>query len=324
MKSTITGWGKCAPDNIMTNDDLAVFVDTSDEWIQQRTGIQERRFCHVNNSDMATVAGHHAIACAGLTPEDIDVVILATCTPDSIVPSAAAHVQKKLGAVNAAVYDVNAACAGFVYALEQGKAFVESGLYKRALIIGSEHITWLLDWSDRNTAVLFGDGAGAVVVEESKDSEDGDIFSFVNGLSSDKLDILEVPNFGSAMDRFKTDEAARVTWTFDGQEIFKGGIRAMAKASDEVITKSGLTKEDVDILIPHQANLRIIKATAKKLSMPLERVVVTVNKHANTSAASIPLALNEAVRDGRIKEDQVILLEAFGSGFTWGSVLLRY
>ena len=160
MKSTITGWGKCAPNNIMTNDDLAVFVDTSDEWIQQRTGIQERRFCHVNNSDMATVAGHHAVACAGLTPEDIDVVILATCTPDSIVPSAAAHVQKKLGAINAAVYDVNAACAGFVYALEQGKAFVESGLYKRALIIGSEHITWLLDWSDRNTAVLFGDSLG--------------------------------------------------------------------------------------------------------------------------------------------------------------------
>ena len=154
MKSTITGWGKCAPDNIMTNDDLAVFVDTSDEWIQQRTGIQERRFCHVNNSDMAAVAGQHAIACAGLTPEDIDVVILATCTPDSIVPSAAAHVQRKLGAVNASVYDINAACAGFVYALEQGKAFVESGLYKRALVIGSEHITWLLDWSDRNLSLI--------------------------------------------------------------------------------------------------------------------------------------------------------------------------
>ena len=151
---------------------------------------------------------------------------------------------RKLGAVNASVYDINAACAGFVYALEQGKAFVESGLYKRALVIGSEHITWLLDWSDRNTAVLFGDGAGAVVVEESKSPEDGEIFSFVNGLSSDKLDILEVPNFGSAMDRFNKDEAARVRWTFDGQEIFKGGIRAMATASDEVITKSGLTKED--------------------------------------------------------------------------------
>ena len=157
----------------MTNEDLAVFVDTSDEWIQQRTGIKERRFCHVNNSDMAAVAGQHAIACAGLMPEDIDVVILATCTPDSIVPSAAAHVQRKLGAVNASVYDINAACAGFVYALEQGKAFVESGLYERALIIGSEHITWLLDWSDRNTAVLIGDGAGAVVVEECKIEEEG-------------------------------------------------------------------------------------------------------------------------------------------------------
>ncbi len=303
MKSTITGWGKCAPDNIMTNDDLAVFVDTSDEWIQQRTGIQERRFCHVNNSDMATVAGHHAIACAGLTPEDIDVVILATCTPDSIVPSAAAHVQKK--------------------ALEQGKAFVESGLYKRALVIGSEHITWLLDWSDRNTAVLFGDGAGAVVVEESKDSEDGEIFSFVNGLSSDKLDILEVPNFGSAMDRFKTDEAARVTWTFDGQEIFKGGIRAMAKASDEVITKSGLTKEDVDILIPHQANLRIVEGLEKMLKLPNATTIKKVHKYGNTSAASIPTALVDALEEGEIKGGEVAVFTAVGAGLSWGACAVR-
>ena len=168
MKSTITGWGKCVPDNVVTNDDLATFVDTSDEWIQQRTGVKERRFCHVNNSDMATVAGLRAVACAGLKPQDIDVVILATCTPDSIVPSAAAHVQQKMECVNATAYDVNAACAGFLYALEQAKAFVESGLYKNAVVIGSEHITWLLNWSDRNTAVLFGDAAGAVVSKKVK------------------------------------------------------------------------------------------------------------------------------------------------------------
>ena len=303
MKSTITGWGKCAPDNIMTNDDLAVFVDTSDEWIQQRTGIQERRFCHVNNSDMAAVAGQHAIACAGLTPEDIDVVILATCTPDSIVPSAAAHVQRKLGAVNASVYDINAACAGFVYGLEQGKAFVESGLYKRALIIG--------------------DGAGAVIVEESRKEEDGEIFSFVNGLSSDKLDILEVPNFGSAMDRFKEDEAARVRWTFDGQEIFKGGIRAMATASDEVITKSGLKKEDIDILIPHQANLRIVEGLEKILSLPNATTIKKVHKYGNTSAASIPTALVDALEEGEIKGGEVTIFTAVGAGLSWGACALR-
>ena len=313
MKSTITGWGKCAPDNIMTNEDLAVFVDTSDEWIQQRTGIEERRFCHVNNSDMAAVAGQHAIACAGLTPEDIDVVILATCTPDSIVPSAAAHVQRKLGAVNASVYDINAACAGFVYALE----------HKRALIIGSEHITWLLDWSDRNTAVLFGDGAGAVVVEESKKEEDGEIFSFVNGLSSDKLDILEVPNFGSAMDRFNKDEAAKVRWTFDGQEIFKGGIRAMAKASDEVITNSGLKKEDINLLIPHQANLRIVEGLEKMLSLPNATTIKKVHKYGNTSAASIPTALVDALEEGEIKGGEVAVFTAVGAGLSWGACALR-
>jgi len=323
LKSTITGWGKCSPDNIMTNDDLAVFVDTSDEWIQQRTGIQERRFCHVNNSDMASVAGQHAIACAGLTPEDIDVVILATCTPDSIVPSAAAHVQRKIGAVNASVYDVNAACAGFVYAMEQGKAFIESGLYKRALVIGSEHITWLLDWSDRNTAVLFGDGAGAVVIEESKDPSEGEIYSFVNGLSSDKLDILEVPNFGSAMDRFKKDEAARVQWTFDGPEIFKGGIRAMANSSTEVIEKSGLSKEDIDILIPHQANLRIVEGLEKSLKLPNATTIKKVHKYGNTSAASIPTALVDALEAGEIKGGETAVFTAVGAGLSWGACALR-
>ena len=323
MKSTITGWGKCSPDNIMTNDDLAVFVDTSDEWIQQRTGIQERRFCHVNNSDMASVAGQHAIACAGLKPEDIDVVILATCTPDSIVPSAAAHVQRKIGAVNASVYDINAACAGFVYAMEQGKAFIESGLYKRALVIGSEHITWLLDWSDRNTAVLFGDGAGAVVIEESKDSSEGEIYSFVNGLSSDKLDILEVPNFGSAMDRFKKDEAARVQWTFDGPEIFKGGIRAMANSSTEAIEKSGLKKEDIDILIPHQANLRIVEGLEKSLKLPNATTIKKVHKYGNTSAASIPTALVDALEAGEIKGGETAVFTAVGAGLSWGACALR-
>ena len=323
MKSTITGWGKCVPDNVVTNDDMATFIDTSDEWIQQRTGIKERRFSHVNNSDMATVAGLRAIATAGLQPEDIDVVILATCTPDSIVPSAAAHVQKKMGCVNAIVYDVNAACAGFLYAMQQAKAFIESGIYKNAVVIGSEHITWLLDWSDRNTAVLFGDGAGAMVVQPSNDESEGEIYSFKNGLSSDKLAILEVPNFGSAMNRFTPYAAAETTWTFDGQEIFKGGIRAMATASDEVITKSGLNKEDIDLLIPHQANLRIVEGLEKMLSLPNATTIKKVHKYGNTSAASIPTALVDALEEGEIKGGEVAVFTAVGAGLSWGACALR-
>ncbi len=323
MKSTITGWGKCVPDNVVTNDDLATFIDTSDEWIQQRTGVKERRFCHVNNSDMATVAGLRAVACAGLKPEDIDVVILATCTPDSIVPSAAAHVQQKMECVNATAYDVNAACAGFLYALEQAKAFVESGLYKNAVVIGSEHITWLLNWSDRNTAVLFGDAAGAVVVEESKNEEDGEIYSFSNGMSSDKLDILEIPNFGSAMNRFTPNAAADVVWTFEGQEIFKSGIRAMAKSSEEAIEKSGLKKEDIDILIPHQANVRIIEGLERTLKLPNATTLKYGYKYGNTSAASIPTAFVDAIEDGTIKGNETLVITAVGAGLTWGGAALK-
>lgn len=323
MKSTITGWGKCSPQSVMTNDDLAKFIDTSDEWIRQRTGIEERRYCHVNNSDMASVAGQHAVACAGLTAEDIDVIILATCTPDSLIPSAAAHVQKKMGAVNASVYDINAACAGFVYAMEQGKAFIESGLYKKALVIGSEHITWLLDWSDRGTAVLFGDGAGAVVLEESTDETEGEIYSFVNGLSSEKLEILEVPNFGSAMDRFKPDEAAKIKWTFEGPEIFKSGVRAMSNASKEVVQKSGLKEEDIDIVIPHQANLRIIEGLEKSLSFPNSKMIKKVQRYGNTSAASIPLALVDAIEEGEIKGGETAIFTAVGAGLSWGACALK-
>jgi 3-oxoacyl-[acyl-carrier-protein] synthase-3 len=324
LKSTITGWGKCVPDNVVTNDDLETFVDTSDEWIEQRTGIKERRFCHVNNSDMANVAGLRAIACAGLKPEDIGVVILATCTPDSIVPSAAAHLQQKMGCVNASVYDINAACAGFLYGLEQAKAFVESGLYKNAVVVGSEHITWLLNWSDRNTAVLFGDGAGAVVVEESKDEDHGEIYSFSNGLSSDKLGILEIPNFGSAMNRFTPNAAADIIWTFDGQEIFKSGIRAMGNASEEAIKKSGLKKEDIDILIPHQANLRIIEGLERSLKLPNATTLKYVHKYGNTSSASIPTALVDGIEDGIIKGGETLVITAVGAGLAWGAAAIKF
>ncbi|MFL2647593.1 MAG: beta-ketoacyl-ACP synthase III [Candidatus Actinomarina sp.] len=325
MKSTITGWGKCIPDNVVTNDDLATFIDTSDEWIQQRTGVKERRFCHVNNSDMATVAGLRAVACAGLKPEEIDVVILATCTPDSIVPSAAAHVQQKNGMCKMLqLMMLTRLVLVFFMHLEQAKAFVESGLYKNAVVIGSEHITWLLNWSDRNTAVLFGDAAGAVVVEESKNEEDGEIYSFSNGMSSDKLDILEIPNFGSAMNRFTPNAAADVVWTFEGQEIFKSGIRAMAKSSEEAIEKSGLKKEDIDILIPHQANVRIIEGLERTLKLPNATTLKYGYKYGNTSAASIPTALVDAIEDGTIKGSETLVITAVGAGLTWGGAALKF
>ena len=323
MKSTITGWGKCIPNNVVTNDDLATFIETSDEWIEPRTGIKERRPSHVNNSDMASAAGLRAIARAGLKPENIDVVILATCTPDSIVPSAAAHVQQKMGCVDSSAYDINAACAGIIYGLEQAKAFVESGVYKNALVIGSEHITWLLDWSDRNTAVLFGDGAGAFVIEESKDQTDGEIYSFVNGLSSDKLGILEVPNFGSAMDRFTPHAAANISWTFEGKEIFKSGVRAMGTASTKAIKKSGLTNNDIDILIPHQANLRIIEGLERNLKLKNSSTIKKVHKYGNTSAASIPTAFVDAIEEGEIKGGETCVFTAVGAGLSWGACALK-
>ena len=322
MKSTITGWGKCSPDNIMTNDDLAVFVDTSDEWIQQRTGIQERRFCHVNNSDMAAVAGQHAIACAGLTPEDIDVVILATCTPDSIVPSAAAHVQRKLGAVNASVYDINAACAGFVYALEQGKAFVESGLYKRALVIGSEHITWLLDWSDRNTAVLFGDGAGAVLIEPSE----------TNGIIDSKMKIdgdggkfLYMPGGGSLNPA--TEETVKNNMHFvkqDGASVFKNAVKGMTDITSEIMNNNNLSNNNINLFIAHQANKRIIDLVAKKLKFNEAQTFINIDKYANTTAATIPIALYDALNSKRLHDNDNIILTTFGAGFTWGSNYMKW
>ena len=325
MKSTITGWGKCAPDNIMTNDDLAVFVDTSDEWIQQRTGIQERRFCHVNNSDMATVAGHHAIACAGLTPEDIDVVILATCTPDSIVPSAAAHVQKKLGAVNAAVYDVNAACAGFVYALEQGKAFVESGLYKRALVIGSEHITWLLDWSDRNTAVLFGDGAGALAIEATNVLDNFIAFDMrTDGERGSFLNLPSKNNKDSIVDEIDFLSGGFSPIQMNGQEVYKFAVKEVPLILQKLLKKMKYNSDQVDWLLLHQANQRILDSVGERLKIPREKILSNLEKYGNTSAATIPLMMDEAVRDYRIKQNDIIATSGFGAGLSWGAALIKW
>ena len=307
MYSRIIGTGSYLPQKVLTNKDLESLVDTTDEWIVERTGIKQRHIAADNEttSSMAINASIDAIKSSGLSEKDIDLVIVATTTPDQIFPSTACIVQNKLNII-APAFDIQAACTGFIYAMSVADNYIRNGMSKNILIIGSEKYSNILDWKDRSTCVLFGDGAKAVVL--SADSKEGIISSHIHA-DGQYNDLLSVEGNHIKM---------------KGNEVFKVAVNTLSKLVDETLDKNNMDKSSIDWLVPHQANLRIIKAAAKKLSLPLEQVVVTVGDHANTSAASIPLALNEAVKDGRIKEDQVLLLEAFGSGFTWGSVLLRY
>ena len=307
MYSRIIGTGSYLPQKILTNKDLESLVDTTDEWIVERTAIKQRHIAadHESTSSMAINASIDAIKSSGLSEKDIDLVIVATTTPDQIFPSTACIVQNKLNII-APAFDIQAACTGFIYAMSVADNYIRNGMSKNTLIIGSEKYSNILDWKDRSTCVLFGDGAGAIVL--SADSKEGIISSHIHA-DGQYNDLLSVEGNHIKM---------------KGNEVFKVAVNTLSKLVDETLDKNNMDKSSIDWLVPHQANLRIIKAAAKKLSLPLEQVVVTVDDHANTSAASIPLALNEAVKDGRIKEDQVLLLEAFGSGFTWGSVLLRY
>jgi len=306
MHSKIIGTGGYLPAKILSNKDLESIVDTSDEWIVERTGIKQRHICEKNEttSSMATKAALDAINSANIKNSDIDLIIVATTTPDMIFPSTANIVQNNLN-IKAPAFDVQAACTGFIYAMTIADNFIKNGSSKNVLVIGAEKYSNLLDWSDRQTCVLFGDGAGAIVI--SSNSSEGIISSHIHadGQYNELLDVK--------------DNHIRMK----GNEVFKVAVNTLSKLVDETLEKNNMKKTDIDWLVPHQANLRIIRAAAKKLSMSLDQVVVTVDKHANTSAASIPLALNVAVKDGRIERDQVILLEAFGSGFTWASGLLR-
>ena len=307
MNAKIAYTAHSTPKKILSNFDLEKIVDTSDDWIKSRTGIKQRHIAADNEStsSMAINASIDAIKSSGLSEKDIDLVIVATTTPDQIFPSTACIVQNKLNII-APAFDIQAACTGFIYAMSVADNYIRNGMSKNTLIIGSEKYSNILDWKDRSTCVLFGDGAGAVVL--SADSKEGIISSHIHA-DGQYNDLLSVEGNHIKM---------------KGNEVFKVAVNTLSKLVDETLDKNNMDKSSIDWLVPHQANLRIIKAAAKKLSLPLEQVVVTVDDHANTSAASIPLALNEAVKDGRIKEDQVLLLEAFGSGFTWGSVLLRY
>ncbi|SSY70988.1 beta-ketoacyl-ACP synthase III [Alysiella crassa] len=314
----ILGTGSYLPANRVSNTDLAQRVDTSDEWITTRTGIKARHIVaeHEKTSDLATEAARRALAAAQVSPDEIDLIVLATTTPDMQFPATATIVQQKLGIAGCPAFDVQAVCAGFMYALVTADAYIKSGMAKKALVIGADVFSRILDWEDRATCVLFGDGAGAVVLGASE--ERGIIHSRLHA-DGNYLNLLNCPaqmSDGNIM--------GSPFVKMDGQGVFKFAVKQLSAVADEVLQESNYTKEQVDWLIPHQANRRIIEATAKHLGLSMDKVILTVDEHANTSAASIPLALDAGVRDGRVQRGQTLLLEGIGGGFAWGAVLIEY
>lgn len=322
LRSVILSTGAYLPEKILTNHDLEKMVETSDEWIYQRSGIRERRIAAQDQTtgDMAVEAAKAALKNSGLSPDDIDGVIVATTTPDLTFPSVAVKVQAALGIGIGLAFDVQAVCTGFVYALSVADNFIRLGQAKRILVVGAEKMSSIVDWTDRATCVLFADGAGAVVLG----AQEGQGTPQDRGVLSTHL-----YSNGGLRDLLYTDGGPSSTGTsghviMQGREVFKYAVKYMADVVQEALDKNNITAQDVDWLVPHQANLRIIEATAKKLDLPMEKVVVTVDRHGNTSAASIPLALHEAVSDGRIAKNDLILIEALGGGLTWGSALIRF
>lgn len=328
--SSIIGTGSYLPEKVLTNEDLSKIVDTSDEWITTRTGIKERRIASAeqSTSDLATEAAKKAMADAGVQPEEIDLIVVATVTPDMFFPSTACIVQRKIGAANAVCFDISAACSGFLYALQVARHFLNAGSRATALVIGAEKLSSLVNWQDRNTCVLFGDGAGAVVIRRAEESETdapGRVLSTVMGSDGNLVDLLKVPGGGSACPITPENAASRPnTIHMEGRETFKHAVTRMCQASEQALEMAGLTKEDIAMVIPHQANARIITAIAERLGLPPEKTFVNVDKYGNTSAATIPVALDEASRQGRIQRGDVVLLVAFGGGFTWASSVLRW
>ena len=317
----ILGTGSYLPERIMTNAELAEFLDTSDSWIKERTGIAQRHLVADDQStcDLAEQAARNALAAAHVSADEIDLIIVGTTTPDRIYPSTACRLQARLGIHGCPAFDVQAVCTGFVYALGVAEKFIKSGSARRALVVGADTHSRLLDWTDRGTCVLFGDGAGAVVLGSSEQPGVMSVHLHADG-SYEPLLFVDggVPRGDGKMSPGDAYTKMR------GNEVFKIAVRTLSRIVDEVLTANDMAKCQLDWLIPHQANIRIIEATAKKLNMPMEKVVVTIHKHGNTSAASVPLALDTAVRDGRIKRGDHLLLEAFGGGFTWGAALVCY
>jgi 3-oxoacyl-[acyl-carrier-protein] synthase III len=319
--SRLLGTGSALPERILTNADLEKFVDTSDEWIRERTGIRQRHVVAEGETtgDLSTLAAQRALDAAGVKASELDLIVLGTTTPDIIFPSTACLVQHRLGANGCAAFDVNAACSGFVYALGVADKFIRSGQSKKVLVIGAETLTRMVNWEERETAVLFGDGAGAVVLDAS--SEPG-IYATCLHADGGHKELLYNPVGVSV--GFKDEPNHGVRIRMSGREVFKVAVKTLDSLVEETLAAAGMDASQLDWLVPHQANLRIIEATAKRLNMSMDQVIVTVDKHANTSAGSVPLALDYAVRSGKVKRGQNLLLEAFGGGFTWASALLRY
>jgi len=320
QRACITGWGKCLPPACLTNHDLATVLDTSDEWIRSRTGIGSRRISHVVTSELARVAAERALAAAAVGPLDIDCLIFATCTPDTLVPCAAAELQRKLGCINAATFDLNSGCTGFVYALANAAGLIASGQQQRILVVAAERLTFYLDWTQRDVAVLFGDGAGAAIIEADKQTDAG-ILAWSIGCDGTAADALKVADFGANPNNRRG--SAPFDFTFDGKEIYRNAVRGMADTSRETLAKANLKLDDVDLVIPHQANLRIIEAVARALQLTAPPFT-NIEHYGNTSAASIPIALCEALEQGCVDADQLILLTAFGAGLTRASMLVRW
>lgn len=324
--AAITGTGAYLPENVLTNFDLEKMVDTSDEWIRQRTGIVERRIADADiaTSDLSVRASRLAIKKAQIDPLDIEMILVATVTPDTFFPSTACYVQKGIGAKNASAMDISAACAGFLYGLDLANGLIMSGQYDTILVVGGEIFNNIVDWKDRNTCVLFGDGAGAAIVQAT-DEPKGIISSYI-GSDGDyaDIDLLGIPAGGSRMP--VTAEALDQNLNkiqMNGREVFKLGVRLMPEAAERALKKADVSVDEIDLLIPHQANLRIIEAVGQRLGVPREKVYVNVDKYGNTSAATVIIALDEAIQQGRAKPDDLILLVTFGAGLTWGSTLLR-
>lgn len=319
--AAITGWGKCLPPAVLSNADLATFLDTSDEWITSRTGIKERRISHVPLGDLAYVSSMRALAAAGLDPTAVELIVMGSCSVDDLVPNQASGLQVRLGARRAGAMDVNTACTSFLYSLSSANAMVRTGVVRNALVLGGELISAFMEWENRGVSVLFGDGCAAVVIEATESAEG--LLAEMLGCDSDARDTLVIEGMGA-----RYAHTGRVygdtQWVFEGQEIFKRAVLGMAGACNDVLEMQGVRPEDVALVIPHQANLRIIEAVAKRTGVGMDRVFVNVQRYGNMSAATVPVALVEALEEGRVPPGALLLMPAFGAGLTWCAHLVRW
>ncbi len=325
QRASITGIGSYLPGKILTNYDLEKMVDTSDDWITQRTGIKERRIVENGQitSDLATRAALRAMEDAGVSSQDLDVIITSTITPDHIFPSTSCFIQQKIGASRAGAFDILAACAGFVYAIAVGQSFVNSGAMETVLVVGAECLSKITDYTDRTTCVLFGDGAGAVIIQKNRTKHE--ILSTHLAADGSQADVLIMPGGGSRNPASLESVQQRTHYIqFKGKEVFKLAINNITNMITETVNKNGLSLKDIDLIIPHQSNLRIIEATMEKLGLPMEKAYVNIDKYGNTSSASIPIAIDEARKEGRLSPGDIVMLVAFGGGLTWGSSIIRW